>query len=116
MEKGSDKLMINVMVRGEMLRITVPRDMEGLYRRAAHDIEESLSRYRRMYPSPGMKEQILSASMLDFAVQARSLQQARDTQPYAEAVERLSGEITALLDGTEDTPEAQNAEGTDESE
>ena len=100
MDSSKEKITINLMLGRQRQTITIPRDQEETYRRAANEINGVLAAYERKYAALGY-DRIIAITMLDFSVKAERLQQRCDTAPYTETLERLSGEITALLDGAD---------------
>ena len=92
----SDKLSIQLMIGKQMHPITIRRDKEEIFRKAAKNINERLSRYQETYPNLGY-ERCISITLLDFAVEALQAQHNNDTQPYNETVTTLTREIEEAL-------------------
>lgn len=103
MDNNQDKFVIQLLIGKQLYPITVKREQEGMYRKAAQLINEKLSRYEQSYPNLGY-ERYTSVALLDFAVQMLQLQEQKDESLYTETVGRLSAEIDALLKaGKEET-------------
>ena len=93
---SSDKLSIQLMIGKQMHPITIRRDKEEIFRKAAKNINERLSRYQETYPNLGY-ESCVSITLLDFAVEALQAQHNNDTKPYDEAVTNLIREVEEAL-------------------
>ena len=96
MGERSEKFVIQLMIGKQIYPITVLRDQEEIYRKAASMINEKLSRYEQSYPNLGY-ERYTSVALLDFAVQVLQMQNLKDQTLYKETVERLAGELNELL-------------------
>ena len=96
MGERSEKFVIQLMIGKQIYPITVRRDQEEIYRKAAIMINEKLNRYEQSYPNLGY-EKYTSVALLDFAVQVIQTQNLQDQSLYTETVERLSGELNELL-------------------
>ena len=69
MDPNSDKLVINLFIGRQSYPITVKRDQEEVFRRAAELINNKLQRYQTAYPNQG-NEKLTAIALLDFAVMA----------------------------------------------
>ena len=96
MVEKSEKFVIQLLIGKQIYPITVRRDQEEIYRKAANMINEKLSRYEQSYPNLGY-ERYTSVALLDFAVQVLQMQNLKDQTLYKETVERLAGELEELL-------------------
>ena len=96
MEEKKDKLVIQLLIGKQVYPITVRRDQEEVYRKAARQINEKLGRYEQSYPNLSY-ERYTSVALLDFAVQVIQTQMQKDQSPYEDVVKRLTDEITLLL-------------------
>ncbi len=96
MDDPKDKLVIQLLIGKQVYPITVRREQEEIYRRAARTINEKLGRYEQSYPHLGY-ERYTSVALLDFAVQVLQLQANKDQSPYEKVVKRLDNELTDLL-------------------
>lgn len=96
MDAKDDKLVIQLLIGKQIHSITVLREQEEMYRKAARMINEKLARYEQSYPHLG-NERYMSVALLDFAVQVSQLQVLKDESPYEQAVSRLSEEVAAVL-------------------
>lgn len=97
MEDNSEKFVIQLLIGKQMYPITVRRDQEEVYRKASRMINEKLGRYEQSYPNLD-RERYAAVAMLDFAVRVIQLQSQKDDTLYAETVERLSVELSHLLE------------------
>jgi hypothetical protein len=91
-----DKLVIQLLIGKQVYPITVRRDQEEVYRKAARLINEKLGRYEQSYPNLSY-ERYTSVALLDFAVQVIQTQKQKDQSPYEDVVKRLTEEIAQLL-------------------
>lgn len=91
-----DKLVIQLLIGKQVYPITVRRDQEEVYRKAARLINEKLGRYEQSYPNLSY-EKYTSVALLDFAVQVIQTQKQKDQSPYEDVVKRLTEEIAQLL-------------------
>lgn len=96
MEEKKDKLVIQLLIGKQVYPITVRRDQEEVYRKAARQINEKLGRYEQSHPNLSY-ERYTSVALLDFAVQVIQTQMQKDQSPYEDVVKRLTDEITQLL-------------------
>lgn len=96
MEDKNDKLVIQLLIGKQVYPITIKREQEEVYRKAARTINDKLGRYEQSYPNLGY-ERYTSVALLDFAVQVIQLQTQHDQSLYGEVVNRLSSEIEELL-------------------
>lgn len=97
MSTSNDKMVIQLLIGKHQYPITVLRDQEEVFRKAARLINEKLGRYEQAYPNQG-SEKYTSVALLDFAVRALQLEAQKDMSPYAETVNRLSKEMEQLFD------------------
>lgn len=91
-----DKLVIQLLIGKQVYPITVRRDQEEVYRKAARLINEKLGRYEQSYPNLSY-ERYTSVALLDFAVQVIQTQKQKDQSLYEDVVKRLTEEIAQLL-------------------
>ena len=96
MDGISDKIVIELMIGNQIHRISVPRDQEGFFRRAAKNINEKLQKYQTTYPNQG-SEKYMSIALLDFAVKVLQIEDSNDTLPYTKAIALLTTEIESAL-------------------
>lgn len=101
MDKSQDKFVINLLIGKQTHSITVRRDQEEIYRKAAQMINNKLGRYEQSYPNLGY-DRYKSVALLDFAVQVIQFQKEKDDTPYQDTVTRLSEEIQQTLSAQSD--------------
>ena len=95
-DNKSEKMVIQLLIGKQVYPITIKREQEEIYRRAARMINDKLGRYEQSYPHLGY-ERYTSVALLDFAVQVIQLQNQKDESPYEKVVERLNEELGQLL-------------------
>ena len=92
----NEKMVIQLLIGKQVYPITIKREQEEIYRRAARMINDKLGRYEQSYPHLGY-ERYTSVALLDFAVQVIQLQNQKDESPYEKVVDRLNEELGQLL-------------------
>lgn len=102
MTDPNDKLYIQLMIGNQLHPINIRRDQEGLFRKAAKEINKKLMRYQQTYPNRG-NETYMSIALLDFAVYALQAENDNATAPYDNIVKQLTAEIEEAL-GIETPP------------
>ena len=95
-DNKSEKMVIQLLIGKQVYPITIKREQEEIYRRAARMINDKLGRYEQSYPHLGY-ERFTSVALLDFAVQVIQLQNQKDESPYEKVVDRLNEELGQLL-------------------
>ncbi|MDD7080920.1 MAG: cell division protein ZapA [Prevotella sp.] len=95
-DNKSEKMVIQLLIGKQVYPITIKREQEEIYRRAARMINDKLGRYEQSYPHLGY-ERYTSVALLDFAVQVIQLQNQKDESPYEKVVDRLNEELGQLL-------------------
>lgn len=91
-----DKLVIKLMVGNQLYPISVRRDQEEVFRRAAKDINEKLQKYQTTYPNQGY-EKYMSIALLDFAVRALQIEKDNSTALYNDIIATLTTEIEQVI-------------------
>lgn len=107
MNESQDKFVIQLMIGKQVFPISIRRDQEEVFRKAAKQINEKLARYQTAYPNQGY-ENYMSVALLDFAVNVLQLEQLNATEPYRQAIATLTAEVEEALKGQQqgsDTPE-----------
>lgn len=98
MQESQDKFVIQLLIGKQLHAITVRRDQEAVYRKAASIINSKLGRYEQSYPNLS-NERYMSVALLDFAVQVIQLQNEQDTTPLTDTIDRLAADIDQALRG-----------------
>ena len=96
MAENKDKLIIKLMIGNQIYPISVKREQEEIFRKAAKDINEKLQRYQTTYPNQGY-EKYMSIALLDFAVKVLQLENSNETEPYNKTLAQLTLEIEQTL-------------------
>lgn len=92
----TEKLVIRLMIGNQMYPISVKREQEEIFRKAAKDINEKLQRYQSTYPNQGY-EKYMSIALLDFAVKVLQIENNNETEPYNRSLQQLTAEIEEAL-------------------
>lgn len=95
-DKTNEKLVIQLRIGKHQQPVTVRREKEEIFRKAAHNINERLSRYAESYPSLGY-ERCMTITLLDFAVEALQAAEDNRTTPYDKAIKALTIEVEEAL-------------------
>lgn len=97
MPNNEDKLVIKLMVGNQLYPISVRRDQEEVFRKAAKDINEKLQKYQTTYPNQGY-EKYMSIALLDFAVRALQIEKDNSTSLYSDIITALTKEIEQVIE------------------
>lgn len=97
MPNNEDKLVIKLMVGNQLYPISVRRDQEEVFRRAAKDINEKLQKYQTTYPNQGY-EKYMSIALLDFAVRALQIEKDNSTSLYSDIITALTKEVEQVIE------------------
>lgn len=89
-----DKLVIRLIIGHQEHAITVPRNQEERFRKAAKLINEKLGKYELKYANQS-QEKYMSIVLLDLAVALLQNEGRQDTRPLLESMEQLTKEIEA---------------------
>lgn len=92
----SEKFVIHLLIGNQMHPFTVHKDKEEIFRKAAAQINDKLSKYQSTYPNQGY-EKYMSVALLDFAVKVLQLEEKHDTAPFNQSLEQLTKEIEDVL-------------------
>ena len=92
----SEKLVIQLLIGKNLQQVTVKRDQEEVFRKAALLINERLNKYKTAYPNQ-VDAKYMSIALLDFAVKSLQLEQNIDTEPYSKSIDLLTKEIEDVL-------------------
>lgn len=96
MSSNSEKFVIQLMIGNQIYPISIRREQEELFRKAAKQINEKLNRYQQAYPHQGY-EKYMSVALLDFAVNVLQLEKINATEGYRKSIEQLTTEIEQAL-------------------
>ncbi len=92
----TEKLNIQLKIGNQIHSITIRRELEEIFRKAARNINEKLSRYQVSYPNMGY-EKSMAITLLDFAVYALQAEQDHSAEPYDAAICALTKEVEDCL-------------------
>ncbi len=92
----NEKLVIQLLIGKNLQQITVKRDQEEIFRKAALLINERLNKYKTAYPNQG-DVKYMSIALLDFAVKVLQMENNIDTAPYSASIEQLTKEVEEVL-------------------
>ena len=96
MEGLSEKFTIQLLIGNQMYPVTVRRDQEEIFRKAAELINGKLSKYQQAYLHQSY-EKYMSMSLLELAVGVLQTGEDNDKGPYQETLEQLTKELDEVL-------------------
>ena len=92
----SDKITINLFIGSQPQQLTIPREKEGYFRRAAELINDRFNKYRQGFQNQST-DRYNAVVMLDIAVRYLQQQEEHHTKPFAESIAQLTNEIGEVL-------------------
>ena len=92
----SEKLVIQLLIGKNLQQITVKRDQEEIFRKAALLINERLNKYKTAYPNQS-DVKYMSIALLDFAAKVLQMENNVDNQTFAESIDKLTKEVEEVL-------------------
>ena len=93
---SSDRLTISLLIGNETYKVTVPREQESLFRRAAKQINDQIAYYEVHYPSQP-KSRYISTVLLDLAVNQLKQRDRNELEPFMASIGKLTEELDAVL-------------------
>jgi hypothetical protein len=96
MAEEREKLKINLVVGRKPMTVTIPRDMEEVYRSAAKLISNKVNTYAGMYPNKDY-EDFLCMALMDIALSFKLGERRNDIEPYVNAIVKLTSEVEDVL-------------------
>ena len=96
MSEIDDKLVIKLTIGNQVYPITVKREQEEVYRKAAKMINERLSKYQVRYPGQPY-EKYMSIVLIDFAVKVLQGEDNDSSEPYRKMIEQLTRSFEETL-------------------
>lgn len=96
MNMENEKFTITLRVAGDLFPLTVRRNEEELYRKAADMIDNKLNFFRERY-GEGIADKQMKMVALNIAFNLIKKEHLQDTSPIFERLEDLDKEIQTLL-------------------
>lgn len=96
-----DEFLINILVAGKRYSITIRRDEEEVFRKAAKWIDKKIMAYQSMYETPLEKQDILALIALQAIVEQLEMERKNDTSPFEIKIQELNNELEKYLKDTE---------------
>lgn len=96
MAEERERFTIKLQVGRRTISVTIPRDMEEVYRSADKLINDKVNTYASMYPGKEY-EQFLCMALIDIALSYRLTEKRNDTMPYTDTIVKLTSEIEDVL-------------------
>ena len=94
----SDKFTIRIKIADSAHPLTIQREDEELYRKAAKLVDTRYADYKERYKNVDLNDnQFLSFVALEFAVKYLTLNENRNIDTLSEAIEELTREIETFL-------------------
>ena len=97
-EVNNEKLHIRLHVYDEEIEVTVNRDDEELYRRAAKLITDRYNAYAQAYKGKKGEHTIALMTLIDVALMYERERGKNDTAPYQDILAKLTSEIEEALE------------------
>jgi len=92
----NDKLQIRLLIGKQTYPITVRRDQEEIFRKAAKQINELWAKYEQASPGQGA-DLYKTIVLLQFVVRLIQVEKANDTRPFVETLTELTKEIEETI-------------------
>ena len=96
-----DKLKIHSDINNVGYDLYIPRESEEIYRKAIKRVNDTLMKYRKLFPYIN-REQLWAASSTDIAFENVSIENRNDTAPFIKALKQWSKEIDECIAGRDD--------------
>ncbi len=94
-----DRININLQIEGYTIPLTIRREDEARYRKAAKQVVDMVNAYRSRFHSSGLKvqrigmENLLVMVAFQFALRGAELEDSHSTGPILEKLNELSKEL-----------------------
>ena len=92
----SEKMVIQLLIGKHVQQITIKREQEEIFRKAAQIINDRLNKYKTAYPEQG-EIKYMSIALLDFAVNMLQMENNIDTLPFKQSLEKFVAELDEVL-------------------
>lgn len=96
-EKSKVKQHITLHVYDTSMSVYCQPDQEEYYRKAAVKITQTVNQYAQVFKGKKSDKEILYMTLIDIALQLELEKQRNDTEPFADILEKLKGEIEQEL-------------------
>lgn len=94
-----DKLQIRLHVYDTDMSVTVVREDEEYYRKAAKLITDTVNTYASLFKTKRSEKDILYMALIDIALRYEKEVGRNDVGPYSEMISQLTSELEAALKG-----------------
>ncbi len=95
-----DKLHIKLHVYDTELDVTIKRDEEVFYRKAAKLATDAVNTYSSRHKGKRTDKDIVYMALVDIALRYEKESRRNDTAPYCDILNKLTSEIESTLSGT----------------
>lgn len=92
-----DKLQIRLHVYDTDMSVTVMREDEEYYRKAAKLITDTVNTYASVFKSKRSEKDILYMALIDIALRYEKESARNDVTPYSKIISQLTSEIEEAL-------------------
>lgn len=92
MVTDNEKMKIHLSIADQTYAMTINRQDEEFYRKAAKDINEKLNMYRLRHPEGSLVNHLTMVAF-DFAFKLTTTEYKNDTQPYLQKLQELTEEL-----------------------
>ena len=96
-EESGDKLHIRLHVYDTDMAVSIAREDEIFYRKAAKQITDTVNTYASMFKGKRSEKEILYMALIDITLRFEKESARNDTTPYTEILSNLTSEIEETL-------------------
>ncbi len=96
MSEDEDKIRINITLAGITYPLTIRRDDEEIYRKAARQVEIYINKYKEKYPKV-THDMALAMVAYHFSLASLMQENRNDTTPFTNKIKELNSEMDTLL-------------------
>ncbi len=96
MSEDEDKIRINITLAGIAYPLTIRRDDEEIYRKAARQVGIYINKYKEKYPKV-THEMALAMVAYHFSLASLMQQNRNDTTPFTDKIRELNSEMDTML-------------------
>ncbi len=95
-----EEFLINILVAGKRYSITIRRDEEEIFRKAAKWIDRKIMTYQSKYEIPLEKQDILALIALQAIVEQLEMEEKNDESLFEMKIRELNNELERYLKDT----------------
>ena len=92
-----EKIQIRLHVYDTDMAVTVVREEEEYYRKAAKLITDAVNTYASLFKTKRSEKEILYMALIDIALRFEKESARNDVEPYNEIISQLTSEVESAL-------------------